>query len=121
MRHLRILVLILISSGLLHSCKVGRFFIYNFADIQDHKKFPSRTAHNDSITFQFALADNGRVPKGIRVGEKNYPFEPYLKDNKTVAFLIIQNDTIQYEKHFRGYDQSSIVPSFSIAKSITSI
>ena len=121
MKHLRILILIFISSGLLNSCKVGRFFIYNFADIHDYKKFPNRTAHNDSITFQFAVAEKGRVPKEVGVAGKNYPFEPYLKDNKTVAFFIIQNDTIQYEKYFRGYDQSSIVPSFSIAKSVTSI
>jgi len=25
-----------------HSCKVGRFVVYNFADINDHKKFPVR-------------------------------------------------------------------------------
>jgi CubicO group peptidase (beta-lactamase class C family) len=38
-----------------------------------------------------------------------------------VAFLVIRHDTIQYEKYFKGYDQESIVPSFSMAKSITSI
>jgi CubicO group peptidase (beta-lactamase class C family) len=35
--------------------------------------------------------------------------------------LIIKNDTIQYEKYWGKYDESSIVPSFSMAKSITSI
>ncbi|MFN7676233.1 serine hydrolase [Flavobacterium sp.] len=38
-----------------------------------------------------------------------------------MAFLIIKNDTIQYEKYFKGYDKESIVPSFSMAKSVTSI
>ncbi|WP_245756714.1 serine hydrolase domain-containing protein [Flexibacter flexilis] len=38
-----------------------------------------------------------------------------------MAFLIIKNDTIQYEKYFGKYNQESIVPSFSMAKSVTSI
>lgn len=121
MKQLIICILALLFAGALNSCKIGRFFVYNFADIKDYKKFPNRTAHNDTITFQFAVAEAGRVPKNIGVDGKDHDFEPYLKDNKTVAFLIIQNDTIQYEKYFRGYDQSSIVPSFSMAKSVTSI
>jgi CubicO group peptidase (beta-lactamase class C family) len=44
-----------------------------------------------------------------------------LENNKTLAFLIIRNDTIQYEKYFKGYSEENIVPSFSMAKSITSI
>lgn len=48
-------------------------------------------------------------------------FEEYLEDNKTVAFLIIQHDTIQYENYFRDYERESIVASFSMAKSVTSI
>lgn len=121
MKYLRLLLLLFITSGLISSCKVGRFFIYNFADIKDHKKFPSRTALNDSVTFRFTVAENGRVPKNIGIDGIDQPFEDYLEKNKTVAFLIIQNDTIQYENYFRGYDQSSVVPSFSMAKSITSI
>lgn len=48
-------------------------------------------------------------------------FDDYLADNKTVAFLLIQNDTIKYEKYYNDYEESSIVPSFSMAKSFTSI
>lgn len=49
------------------------------------------------------------------------PFDAYLEENQTVAFLIIKNDTIQYEKYFSGYSKESVVPSFSMAKSVTSI
>lgn len=41
--------------------------------------------------------------------------------NKTVAFLIIQHDTILYEKYFNDYEVSSVVASFSMAKSVTSM
>jgi CubicO group peptidase (beta-lactamase class C family) len=98
-----------------------RFVIYNFADINDHKKFPARNIENGTIKFIFPTAEIGKVPKGIDIKGKNELFEKYLEDNKTVAFLIIQNDTIQYEKYFGKHNETSIVPSFSMAKSITSI
>ena len=105
----------------LNSCKVGRFIIYNFADINDHKKFPARTVENGETEFKFPKSEEGKVPKEMTLKNKSYPFEPFLEDNKTVAFLIIQNDTIQYENYWKKYNKESIVPSFSMAKSITSI
>lgn len=105
----------------LNSCKVTRFVVYNFADINDYKKFPVRNIENGTTKFIFPTAEIGKVPKGIDIKGKNEPFEKYLEDNKTVAFLIIQNDTIQYEKYFGKHNETSIVPSFSMAKSITSI
>lgn len=121
MKKLKYIILSLFVLTTLSSCKVGRFVFYNFADINDHKKFPSRHIENGTTKFIFPIAEKGKVPKGIDLKDKSYPFEQYLEENKTVAFLIIQNDTIQYENYWRKYDQSSIVPSFSMAKSITSI
>jgi CubicO group peptidase (beta-lactamase class C family) len=47
-------------------------------------------------------------------------FEDYLSKNKTVAFLVIHNDTIKYENYVNKYNKESIVASFSMAKSFTS-
>lgn len=106
---------------ILASCKVGRFFIYNFADIKDHKKFHAREVKRDTDAFQFTKVDQENAPKTITLNQEKQNFESFLKDNKTVAFLIIRNDTIQYENYFYKYDKASIVPSFSMAKSIVSI
>ncbi len=113
---------IFVFSLTLSSCQLGRFIFYNFADVKDHKKFAYRTILNDSVKFKFPEAINGRYPK-ILTGKDNreISFDAYLKDNSTLAFLIIKNDTLQYEKYFAGYNQESIVPSFSMAKSITSL
>lgn len=67
------------------------------------------------------MADNGKFPKTITKGTQKIPFDSYLEENQTVAFLIIKNDTIQYEKYFHGYEENSVVASFSMAKSVTSI
>ncbi len=109
--------LILIVSVILSSCQLARFVFYNFADIKDYKKFQSRPLTADTSTFKFQSATAGKFPKEI----SGIPFDKFLENNKTVAFLIIKNDTIQYEKYFKGYNKQSIIPSFSMAKSITSI
>lgn len=116
-RIIRFGLLMIITSTLLTSCQLGRFIFYNFADIKDHKKFQSRPLTADTSPFNFQSTNNGKFPKQIN----DIPFDKYLEDNKTVAFMIIKNDTIQYEKYFKGYDKESIVPSFSMAKSVTSI
>lgn len=114
-------LLLLLFTGL-SSCQLSRFVFYNFADIRDYKKFPSRTLHHDSTVFHFATTAKGKAPKTVTDKKhQEVAFASYLQSNKTVAFLIIQNDTIQYEHYFAGYKQESIVPSFSMAKSVTSI
>lgn len=40
---------------------------------------------------------------------------------ETVSFVVIKNDTVKFEKHWEGYNDSSLVNSFSMAKSITSM
>ncbi len=112
-------LLILLLGGSLSSCKVGRFFIYNFADISDYKKFPSREIRNDSVVFTFSEYQDEVIHKVY--GTNDTLLKPYFEDEETVAFLIIHNDTIKYERYFEGYDETSIVPSFSMAKSILSI
>lgn len=104
------------------SCKVGRFVYYNFADITDHKIFPKRCISNDSVKFTFPNSLKPKSPKTITTSkDKKVEFDDFLKESNTVAFLIIKNDSIHYEKYFNKYDTSSIVASFSMAKSVTSI
>lgn len=113
--------LIIIISIAFTSCKLGRFVVYNFADIKDYKKFPSRTLTSNEAKFKFNSTSKGKYPDTLKLGNKSVAFDKVLEDNKTVAFLIIKNDSIQYEKYFKGYNQESIIPSFSMAKSVTSI
>lgn len=113
--------IVVIFSIVLSSCKLGRFVVYNFADIKDYKKFPSRALISNNSKFKYYETSNGNFPDTLSVGRNRVAFDKVLEDNKTVAFLIIKNDTIQYEKYFKGYNQESIIPSFSMAKSIISI
>lgn len=115
--------LLLIVASVFSSCKVGRFVVYNFADLRDYKKFPSRELVSGPTEFKFDSTQRGKFPKSFLVGNQSdsISIDKLLDDNNTVAFIIIKNDTIQYEKYFSGYSEESIIPSFSMAKSVTSI
>ena len=106
---------------LFQSCQLGRFVFYNFADINDHKKFPSRTLQASDKPFVFYQAQEQRKPKELDINGKKLSFEKFLESQNTVAFLIIRNDSILYENYFENYQSESDVPSFSVAKSVTSI
>jgi len=98
-------------------CKLGRFIVYNFAEINDHKKFDSRPLRASENPFVFQALAESQFSSEF----SNIAFEELLKNNKTVAFLVIHRDTIIYERYFNKYNQQDIVPSFSMAKSITSM
>ncbi len=107
---------------LVSACKVGRSIIYNFADIDDYEKFENRAIQKPLKSFNFNTTENGVFPKKVTKADSiDIPFDQFLAENKTVAFLIIKDDTIQYEKYFNDYQQESITTSFSMAKSVISI
>lgn len=117
------------------SCHVGRYVIYNFANITDYKKFPANPITKPAIPFSFLSFDSSYkanpVPlnintKGLIMDIKKInqdeivPFDKFLEDNNTVAFLVIRNDSIFYEKYFQHYSKESIVTVFSVTKSFVS-
>lgn len=106
-----LIVFIIFILSLLSSCQIGRYVWFNYANITDHKIFPSRTIHRSIVPFTFEQSKNGNVPKRLIAKNKldhneEFDFDNYLEESKTVAFLIIQNDTIKYENYFNGYEQS---------------
>ena len=116
------ILLLLLTIFFISSCKLGRFVIYNFADINDHKKFPKRDIEKPDKPFNFEYKVRDQIAKKVTLNikgkEKVYTFDEYLEINKTVAFLVIRKDTVIYEKYFDGYDKEKVVPSFSMAKSV---
>lgn len=44
-----------------------------------------------------------------------------MEKYQTVSYLVVRNDSLLYEKHWEGYSDTSLVNSFSMAKSITGL
>jgi CubicO group peptidase (beta-lactamase class C family) len=106
----------------LSSCHVVRFFTLNFADIKDYKRFAKVEVKKGDNHFRFHSANTSQVklPATLPYKDNHYDFEQFLEKSQTVAFLIIRNDTLLYEQYPNGYNQASVVPSFSVAKSFVS-
>lgn len=69
-----ILIVVVVS---LSACTVGRFFVYNFADITDYKKFPSRTLTKSDEVFHFAKRAELRKPKNFKINGEVVDFDEY--------------------------------------------
>ncbi|MFM1985106.1 MAG: hypothetical protein RLZZ295_272 [Actinomycetota bacterium] len=52
---------------------------------------------------------------------KKQPFSTFLEETNTNAFLVIRKGKITYEKYFNGKTQSTVLPSYSVAKTMTSL
>jgi CubicO group peptidase (beta-lactamase class C family) len=115
----RTLILILFLT--LNSCQLGRFVVYNFAGITDYKKFPSRPLQASEKPFYYHDAEQIKMPKIKNKDGLMIDADSFMIENNTRAFLIIRNDSILYQKYYEGYDDASIVSSFSMAKSVTSL
>lgn len=111
----------MLSLFFLSSCHVGRFFVWNFADINDYKKFPADTIRKAKDTFHFYECDSNihlEIPR--KYANKISEFGQFIEKRKTLALLIIRNDSILYENYFDGYIKEKIHPSFSLSKAYIS-
>lgn len=52
---------------------------------------------------------------------KNVPFTEFLSATQTNAFIVIRDGKITYEKYFNGHTQATVLPSYSVAKTMTSL
>jgi CubicO group peptidase (beta-lactamase class C family) len=114
---------LLICLLLLPSCQVPDYLYYNFEDLHDYRIFPSIDIPAAPAGSVIPVAKNSadlKVPERYTEPGTELNFSDYLKKKKTVAFLVIRNDSLVYENYFDGYSRESVLPSFSIAKSFVS-
>jgi CubicO group peptidase (beta-lactamase class C family) len=105
------------------SCHVARYVYWNFADIHDNEKFPARVIEKSAKPTSFHKSEKPfqpKLPEDDKVRNDTSDFTDFLANHKTVAFLIIRNDSLIYEHYFQGFSRASVLPSFSIAKSFVS-
>jgi CubicO group peptidase (beta-lactamase class C family) len=116
MKKTKIIIVLLTLSITLQSCLVGRFAWYNFSNITDHKIFPARELEKSTQPFRFTEAIQPE-----RVGRARVKaIDSLVSANNSVAFLIIRNDSLLFERYYQGYNADEPVASFSMAKSYTS-
>ena len=87
---------------------------YQTPDIDDYKIFENRTIKAGNYIPWKITNDYNKKEFSKITDEKILAFDP-------VAFLIVQNGKIKFEKYWQGYNENSLSNSFSMAKSIISL
>ena len=92
------------------------------SSITDFSLFPTRRLTSSATPYHFTVDDDTVLPKNFGVnGVGDQSLESFLQESKTVAFLIIRNDTILMERYFQDHDETTQSLSFSMSKSFLSI
>jgi CubicO group peptidase (beta-lactamase class C family) len=93
---------------------IKRAIIYIFPEIDDYKIF-----HNREV----AIKKGNPWPKAhdYMHNELLQSERDTLEHYNSVAYLIIQHDSIVYEEYWDGYNESSLSNSFSISKSVVGL
>ncbi len=83
-------------------------------DLNDYQIFPNRTVTaGKTMPWKVSPKVNSvTLPDSLMIN---------MEKMQTVAFLVIQNQEIIYEKYWEGYSENSLSNSFSAAKSIVSL
>src|SRR5271157_68938 len=97
---IRFFFTLLIPSILFSSCYIARSVYWNFAGISDYKKFQYLEVKKPDVPFTFKKSIKGLSFDTITYNHTLYKFDDFLDENRCVAFIIIRNDSILYEKYF---------------------
>jgi CubicO group peptidase (beta-lactamase class C family) len=130
MKHLiviGIIVVILVATYFILASKTdtftGRWVAWKSSDVGDYYRFPKLSIDNAPPTFYFK--EDLRSFEGITYSYKGKTqtsdLNALLESTGTLAFIVVKDDTILYEGYFGGNQRDSIVTSFSLAKSVTSL
>ncbi|TXK78628.1 serine hydrolase [Mesonia sp. K4-1] len=112
---LAILALYLFDADyILRGVKITYLKGYKTAYIDDYSEFDNRTIKTSGKPQPWSLH------KKYNSAEATQKLQSINEELGTVAFLIIKNDSIWYEKYADDYGKTSHTNSFSMAKSITS-
>ena len=123
------ITIVLVAIVLAQSCTLTRAFMYYSPDITDHKIFPYIELTPEKSTFRFhngneEILKNHTIPVYPKGTSDTIimSLDSYLEQKtSTTAFLVIRNDSVLFEKYYRGYTRDSISAVFSVSKSVTSL
>lgn len=104
----------------LSSCHIPRAILWGKPDYKDAERLPNFKVKSSDETFRFVNANSSGKNKFNKKLLKLGYDESFLKGSGTLAFIVIQKDTILYENYFNGVTSTTEIPIFSSAKSFTS-
>ncbi|WP_047549492.1 serine hydrolase domain-containing protein [Psychroserpens sp. Hel_I_66] len=106
-------------------------YVFDYGYILRGVRVVYLTGHDTAFIDDFPYFENDTIKKGAQIdawpNHKNYntvsstkTLEQSNQDWGTIAYVIIKNDSIWFEKYYEGFDENSKTNSFSMAKSYVS-
>ncbi len=102
------------------SCHVGSFFSRNLVGNTDFRFFETQKINSPKEKFYF---EESKLPQKLETviwDSEKVSLDDFVEKSKTDAFLIIRDDKIIYENYSEDFSDSTIISSFSVAKSYVS-
>lgn len=110
-------------------CGCANLFKFRKAGLpneNDYKFFASRKIAAGTEPFRFYEASNDTLlgttieVDSRKMDATDVPLDLFLKEHRTLSFMIIRNDTILYRFFDKSKNDTSFVTSFSVAKAFVS-
>jgi len=106
LKHIALVATLALAQG----CTFVRAVVHNYPDLDDHRIFANRTIARAGTPSPLRRCPaTASLPAGL---------EQHLADTRTAAYLVVQGDCLVTERYAAGYDERSLLNSFSIAKPI---
>ena len=98
---------------------IARAMWWREADVGDQYRFPARTIPAGDATrpLPAGVEMDPAPPSGA---DDDRAFDEFLRGTDTLAFLVVDEDRLVYERYFGGADRQARQTSFSVAKSFLS-
>jgi CubicO group peptidase (beta-lactamase class C family) len=97
---------------------IARAMWWTEADVGDQFRFPSRTIPAGREVSPLPAATEIQPSPPAESGGAG--FDEFLRDTGTIAFVVVDDDRVVYQRYFDGADREDRQTSFSVAKSFLS-
>jgi len=81
---------------------------------------PAHTIKAATIPVEWKTGSE-EMPEQVNFDGKDIAFDEFISTTHTNAFLVIRNGVLTFEKYYNGIGQSTRLPSYSVAKTMTSL
>lgn len=98
-------------------CIYGRIVYFNAPNLASPRNFYGRAIRGSTKPLLLRKAESDAA-FGLTAskGAGYRTIDDLLEANQTGAFLVLQDDTIVYERYFNGVSEATLLPAFSISK-----
>jgi CubicO group peptidase (beta-lactamase class C family) len=99
---------------------VFRIIVYGDSSIQDHARFPFRPLTPSPQPYRLPAVPQPGLERVTATPLGTLDLADFLERSGTIAFIVVKDDRLLFERYFHGHGPERISQTFSVSKSILS-